>query len=222
MLTALKHRDATGEGQYIDISGYEAICTLLGPALLRASVKKSSSSSETFYDGDITAAPYGCYRCAGDDRWCAIAIFTEDEWRTFCDLLGNPGWTRETMFSTAARRRENYVELDRHIETWTCARDPETVVDLLQNHNIPSGVVEKADDLAKDPCLASRNFFIELTHPVLGKTISDRSAIMFSKETMDNWKAAPLLGEDNRYVFRELLGLSEEKFQSYTEQGIIV
>jgi crotonobetainyl-CoA:carnitine CoA-transferase CaiB-like acyl-CoA transferase len=221
VLTALRHRDTTGEGQYIDVSGYEAICALLGPALLHAGMKETAVSSRGRYDDDIPVAPYGCYRCAGDDRWCVIAIFNEDEWHTFCRLLGNPDWTREKAFSTSAQRVENCAALDRHIEAWTCMRDPETVVALLRNHGISAAIVENAEDLAKDPCLVSRNFFTELTHPVLGKTISDRSAIAFSKETTDIWKAAPLLGEDNQYVFMELLGLTEEEFRSYVERGII-
>ena len=99
--------------------------------------------------------------------------------------------------------------------------DPKTIVDLLQNHGITAGIIENAEDLAKDPCLLSRNFFTELIHPVLGKTISDRSALTFSKDATDKWKTAPLLGEDNQYVFMELLGFTEEKFLSSVERGII-
>ena len=221
LLSALKHRDATGEGQYIDISGYEAVCTLLGPALLHAGMKETVVSSQDHYDNDLPAAPYGCYRCAGDDKWCVMAVFKEDEWHTFCRLLGNPGWTREKTFSTSVQRIENRTALDRHIEAWTCTCSPKTVVDLLQNHGIAAGVVENAEDLAKDPCLALRNFFTELTHPFLGKTISDRTAITFPQETTDRWKAAPLLGEDNRYVFVDLLGFMEEQFLSCVARGII-
>jgi crotonobetainyl-CoA:carnitine CoA-transferase CaiB-like acyl-CoA transferase len=217
LLTALKHRDTTGEGQHIDIAGYEAICTLLGPALLHTGINKNPILS----DDDEPAAPYGCYRCAGDDRWCVIAIFDENDWHTFCRLLGNPDWTREKEFSTSSQRRKNRAALDCHIEAWTCMRDPKTIVDLLQNHSITAGIIENAEDLAKDPCLLSRHFFTELIHPVLGKTISDRSALTFSKDATDKWKTAPLPGEDNQYVFMELLGFTEEKFLSSVERGII-
>ena len=221
ILAALKHRDTAGEGQHIDISGYEAICTLLGPAFLHAGLGEAIISSGGYYGDNIPAAPYGCYRCAGEDRWCVIAIFNEDEWLTFCRLLGNPGWTSEGIFSTLIRRRKNRAALDHNIETWTCLHTPETVVDLLQNHGIATGIVANAEDLAKDPSLTSRNFFIELVHPILGRTTSDRSAITFPKETINRWKSAPLLGEDNRYVFRELLGFTEEKFLSLITQGVI-
>jgi len=221
MLAALKHRDLNGEGQYIDFSGYEAVCTLLGPALLHAGMKETVISSRDQHDDNVPAAPYGCYQCAGDDRWCVIAVFNDAEWHAFCRLLGNPYWTSEKTFSTFIQRRENRTALDRHIEAWTCLNAPETVVDILQNHGIAAAIVENAEDLAKDPHLVSRDFFTELIHPVLGKAISDRSAITFPKETTDRWKAAPLLGEDNRYVFMELLGFAEDKFLSFTERGII-
>ncbi len=220
ILSALKHRDSTGEGQYIDVSGYEAVCTLLGPDILRASAKDFSISHNS-QDSAVTATPHGCYRCAGDDRWCVIAVFTEDEWRAFCALLGNPVWTKEAKFSTPALRYLNRNELDRHVEEWTCRKNPETVVKLLRNQGITAGIVKNAEDLSKDPCLASREFFIELTHPILGKTISDRSAIVFPKEITKNWKAAPLLGQDNQYVFMDLLGLSSEEFLGYKNRGII-
>jgi crotonobetainyl-CoA:carnitine CoA-transferase CaiB-like acyl-CoA transferase len=117
ILAALRYRDATGEGQYIDISGYEAICTLLGPALLHAGMKETIHTPTGQYDDNIPAAPYGCYRCTGDNRWCVIAVFNEDEWCTFSRLMGSPDWTGEEIFSTPARRIENHATLDRHVET---------------------------------------------------------------------------------------------------------
>ena len=122
MLAALRQRDLTGEGQYVDVSGYEAACTLMGPALIHAGLKETAGFSRGSYNNNISAAPYGCYRCAGDDRWCVIAIFDEDKWHTFCRLLGNPGWTSEEIFSTLVRRIENRALLDRHVETWTRLR----------------------------------------------------------------------------------------------------
>jgi crotonobetainyl-CoA:carnitine CoA-transferase CaiB-like acyl-CoA transferase len=220
-LTALKQREKTGQGQYIDISGYEAICTLMGPTLLQASTKETAVSSYDNDDEPADGAPCGCYQCAGDDRWCVIVVFDDNDWRRFCHLLDNPWWTTERSFSSPAERMTNRVVLDSHIETWTRRYAPETVVALLQNHGIAAGVVENAEDLAKDTRLISRDFFIKLAHPVLGEAISDRSAINFSKETTQGWKAAPLLGKDNQYVFMDLLGFPENRLLLYKNKGII-
>ena len=122
---------------------------------------------------------------------------------------------------TFARRRENAEEIDQRIGRWTAEHTPEEVVQILQESGVPAGVVQNAEELARDPQLGARDFFINLDHPILGKTISDRSPIRFEDSSKVDGKAAPLLGEDNRYVYIELLGLTEEEFSSYLEMGII-
>ena len=104
---------------------------------------------------------------------------------------------------------------------WTTTHTPEEVVQILQEGGIPAAVVQNAEEVARDPQLRARDFFIRLNHPVLGQTISDRSPIRFEDASQDDWKAAPLLGEDNRYVYMELLGFTEEQFSSYLERKII-
>jgi crotonobetainyl-CoA:carnitine CoA-transferase CaiB-like acyl-CoA transferase len=221
VLAALEYRDRTGQGQYIDLSEYEAICTLMGPSLLDASLSNKEILPEGNCPDYIAAAPYGCYPCLGTDRWCVIAVFNEEQWQSFCHVLGHPDWIKEGRFTTVAKRKENRKELDDLLTQWTTQHTAEEVVDLLQGAGISSGVVQNAEDVSGDPQLTAREFFVQLEHPVLGKTISSRSAIRFEVDSTVGWKAAPLLGEDNRYVFLELLGLTESDFSSYAEKGII-
>jgi crotonobetainyl-CoA:carnitine CoA-transferase CaiB-like acyl-CoA transferase len=221
VLVALEHRDRTGQGQYIDLSEYEAICTFMGPSLLDASVNHKEILPQGSLPEYVEAAPYGCYKCSGEDRWCVIAISCEEDWQRLCRLLGNPDWTKENRFATMARRKENRKALDELLTKWTIQHTSEEVVNLLQADGISSGVVQNAEDLSKDPQLIAGNFFVQLQHPVLGKTISDRSAIRFEEDFTAGWKAAPQLGEDNRYVFLELLGLTERELSYYTEKGVI-
>jgi crotonobetainyl-CoA:carnitine CoA-transferase CaiB-like acyl-CoA transferase len=221
VLAALEYRNRTGRGQYIDLSEYEAICTLMGPSLLDASINDKEVLPPGNCPDDITAAPYGCYPCSGTDRWCVIAVSNEKEWESLCRLLGYPGWTKEARFTTAAKRKKNRKELDQLLAKWTIQHTAEEVVSLLQEAGISSGVVQNAEDLSRDPQLIARNFFTQLEHPVLGKTISSRSPIRFEEDSTVDWKAAPLLGEDNRYVFLEILGLTESDLSSYAEKGVI-
>ena len=221
VLAALEHRDRTGQGQYIDLSEYEAICTLMGPSLLDASINDKEIRPEGNCADHIAAAPYGGYKCSGEDRWCVIAVFNEEEWKSLCRVLGHPGWMKEEKFTTVAKRKENRKELDELLTKWTMQHTAEEVVHLLQEAGISSGVVQNAEDLAKDPQLMARNFFVQLKHPVLGKTVADRSPIRFEDDSTVDWKPAPQLGEDNRYVFLELLGLTESELSSYAEKGII-
>jgi benzylsuccinate CoA-transferase BbsF subunit len=221
VLSALEHRDKTGQGQYIDISGFEAVCTLLGPALMDARINQR----ETIPDGNraagTAAVPYGCYRCLGTNQWCVIAVSSEDEWTALGQVLGHPAWMKEDKFSTVSGRKEHYEELDAKLEEWTTEQTSEEVVRLLQAAGIAAGVVQNAEDLARDPHLAANRFFWSAEHPVLGKVFSDRSPIRMKGMEAIQWKAAPLLGADNRYVFRDLLGFSEDEFLSYVERGVI-
>ncbi len=220
-LAALEYRDKTGIGQYIDLSEFEALCTLMGPSLIEASLHHKEIYPQGNRPDHIPVAPYGCYRCLGEDRWCVIAVLHEEEWKSFCHVLAVLNLTKDDRFSTLAGRKENAEALDRLIEEWTIQHTPEEAVRLLQEAGVPAGIVQNAEDLWKDAHLAARNFFKRLKHPVLGETISEASPIRFEDGPEAGWKAAPLLGQDNRYVFRELLGLTEEEFSSYMEKGII-
>lgn len=221
ILASLEYREKSGEGQYIDLSEYEALCTLMGPALLDASVNDKEPLPLGNQSNHITAAPYGCYECSGIDRWCVMAACNEEEWQNLCKVLGDPRWTKEERFSSEEKRKENREELDQLLTLWTSKHSPEEVVGLLQNAGVPAGIVQNAEDLANDPQLAEREFFVRLKHPVLGSTCSERSPIILKESSNPNWKAAPSLGEDNRYVFLELLGLAESEFNSYIENGVI-
>ena len=220
-LVALEHRDRTGEGQYIDISEYETMCTLLGPAIMDYSVNHNPVIPQGNTPDYALAAPYGCYQCRGDDRWCVIAVFNEEEWHALCRILGNPPWTKETKFSTLSQRKEYAGELDELLGQWTAKHSPEEVMNLLQEAGIAAAAVQDAHDLAKDPQLAARGFFIQDSHPVLGKVTLDSTPIRLSRTPARFRRAAPLLGQDNRYVYQELLGIGERELSRYLEDGII-
>lgn len=221
VLGALEHRDRTGRGQYIDLSEYETACSSIASTLLYALIHEKEVLPQGNRLDHIPAAPYGCYRCAGEDRWSVIGVFNEDEWEALCGVLGHPSWTKEERFLTVSNRKKHEEELNQRLEQWTLRHSPEVVVDLLQGAGIPAGVVQNAEDLAEDPHLAARGFFVDVRHPVLGDIFSDAPPIRFIGSPPIRWNAAPLLGEANRYVYRELLGMSEDEFSSYLERGII-
>jgi crotonobetainyl-CoA:carnitine CoA-transferase CaiB-like acyl-CoA transferase len=221
ILAALEHRDRTGLGQHIDLSEYEAVCTLIGPTLLDAAANQEQIRPQGNQSQHISAAPYGCYKCLGVDRWCAIAVFDEMEWRALCRVCGHAEWSADPRFSTLAMRKEHRQELDPLIQAWTSENTAETVMQILQEAGVSAGVVQNAQDLANDPQLNARGFFVHLDHPVLGKTVSDGTPIKMGSGSLAHWKRAPLLGEDNEYVYLELLGFTEGELRSYVERGII-
>lgn len=220
VLAALEHRSKTGRGQYIDLSQYEAACTLLGPALIKASAKSNSTLPGSRYN-DIAAAPHGCYPCQDNDRWCAIAAYNDDQWQKLCEAMGDPKWTQKEQFTTLARRKQNRAELDEHLAAWTAGRPAREIVRCLQKARIPAAMVADARDLAHDPHLGARNYFIDMTHSLLGRVTTDRCPIRIMGEEVLRHRAAPLLGEHNDYVYKELLGLSDEVYEEYRDKGVI-
>jgi crotonobetainyl-CoA:carnitine CoA-transferase CaiB-like acyl-CoA transferase len=221
ILAALEHRDRCGQGQYIDLSEYEAVCTTIGPALIDACFNQNQIVPQGNDAEQKPAAPYGCYKCSGEDRWCVIAVFTEDEWQSLRGVLGNPDWSGEDKFSSMAGRKKHKEILDRHIGEWTAGQTAENVVDCLQHAGIAAGVVQNAEDLANDPQLAAGKFFTSVNHPVLGEIKIDTYPVKFKNCRRATWKASPLLGEANQYVFEELLGMKKTTIRSYIEQGVI-
>ncbi|MCX5997878.1 MAG: CoA transferase [Chloroflexi bacterium] len=220
-LAALRRRDCHGQGAYVDISELEAACSTLGPALLDYSVNGRAAAPAGNKAEWGQAIPHGCYRCKGEDRWCVIAVFSEEEWQSLCHVMGQPQLARQEKFSSARLRLENADELDTLIETWTVNYTSREVMDMLQSAGVPAAAVNNAQDLADDPQLSGRGFFVELEHPVLGLTRADGNPIRMSAAPALYHKAAPLLGADNRRVFIDILGMEEDKFGSYLEDGII-
>lgn len=221
VLAALEYRESTGLGQCIDLSEYEAACTLLGPFILDLAVNQEEILPMGNRSPHRTAAPHGCYPCLGEDRWCVIAVFEEQEWEALCHIMGDPSWAREDRFSTPSGRKKHEAELDERMREWTKTREAEEIVQRLQEVKVPSAVVQNAADLARDPQLSARRYFRVMEDPVSGPIRADTCPIRWRSEGKGVWRPAPLLGEDNSYVFYKLLGLPEDMIRSYREKGII-
>ncbi len=220
-LAALEHRDREGNGQYIDLSEYEALSGLMGPALMDILVNQRQVLPQGNGPHYLPAAPHGCYRCSGGDRWCAIAVFTDEEWQALKTAMGNPDWAEQEQFSERASRQRHAGELDALLEQWTVKHDPKGLMLILQEAGVPAGVVQNAEDLAQDPHLTARGYFVRPKDAGRELTMADAFPALFTGKRTPPWKAAPLLGEDNHYVFIELLGLEEGELRSYVERAII-
>ena len=220
-LAALRRRDCHGQGAYVDISELEAACSTLGPALLDYSINGRAAQPAGNVEECGQAAPHGCYRCKGADRWCVIAAFSDEEWQSLCNVMGRPHLAQQGKFSSARLRIENASELDALIEAWTGHYDPRHVMEMLQAAGVPAAAVNDARDLSGDPQLTGRGFFGELVHPVLGLRGTDGNPIRLYHAPAAGYRAAPQLGGDNRRVLMGILGMAEDKFRHYVEEGII-
>jgi benzylsuccinate CoA-transferase BbsF subunit len=216
LLGALEYRRKTGEGRHIDISEVAAMTGLLGDAITEYNT--TDKEPEPAGNNSKEAAPHNVYPCRGKDRWCAIGVFTDEEWMGFQKALGNPAWTGLKKFATLTGRIENRDELDRRTTAWTKEHDAEEVMARLQKNGVAAGVVHDAANLAEDPQLKARWFFVD--RPDIGKLV-DASPIKLS-ETPDRYtRPAPTPGRDNAYVYSKLLGISENDIAGLKAKGVI-
>lgn len=226
LLLAIYHRMLTGQGTEVDVSAVEAGVGLLGADLLDTLVNDRPSRREDFPRGNRLehpeCAPHGVYPALGEDEWVAIAVFTDEEWKALCAVMDNPAWAEDARYATAAGRVAHRDELDGHVARWTAGRDKHQTMHDLQVTGVIAAAVQNSRDLAEvDAQIAARGTFFALDHPVIGTALFEGFPARMSGSSPDNWRSAPLLGEDNAYVFGELLGRDADTLAQLAEEGVI-
>lgn len=218
LLASLDYRRHTGKGQYIDISQLETGLQFLIPVLLEYEVngrEMARIGNQCHY-----AAPHGAYPCLGEDRWCIIAVYTDEEWERLCQVMGEPEWSKRLEFNTLQARKQHEGELDKLIAEWTASLSAEEVMGRLQEAGVEAAVV-KGKDLFDEPHFA-HSLWRELEHPEAGEYLTRALPFTLSKTPQQVRKPFPAnLGEDNHYVYTEILGLPEEDYRSLQKNGII-
>jgi len=217
ILAALSYRRRTGKGQKIDESQAESSSYLLAPAIMdyfangRVYERRGNASDH--------ASPHAFFPCRGEDSWCAIAILCDAQWRDFCNVIGNPDWSRRDEFQTFAGRKQAEEEIYPLVAAWTRERTADEVESLLVARGIPASVAESTSYLMeRDAQLKARGFFRTLRHQALGDHVNRGPAFHLSR-SRDCQFAGPALGEHNRYVLGELLGLTDEEIAEAIREG---
>lgn len=218
LLTALAHREAGGSAQHIDVSHHETAICLIADTIMDYSMNKRSGGR--MGNRHAAWAPQGCYRCAGDDRWIAITIATDDQWQVFCRCIERPDWAADAGLATAAGRRARHDELDAGIADWTRTRERETIWKQLIGQDVLAAPVYSGADLNHDPHLAARRFFTELDHPDCGTYPYPGLGFKLSGTPVGIDRISPSFAEHNDYVFRTLLGLTEREIAELYDLGI--
>jgi benzylsuccinate CoA-transferase BbsF subunit len=220
LIAALEYRRRTGKGQWLEESQFEASLHFFSPPVMDYQVNgRTINRNGNRLD---KAAPHGVYQCQGDDRWIAIAVFTEQEWQAFCSALGDPAWAQQQKFSSLALRKKNEDELDKFVTEWTLAQTVQQAEDVLQRAGVACNKVEKSSDVYQDPQLAYRHRFSRLDHAVMGsQEFEAQATFILSKTPREIDRPSPCLGEHNEYVFRQLLGLTEEEYAQHIADGSI-
>jgi benzylsuccinate CoA-transferase BbsF subunit len=219
IIAALHHRSRNGEGQYIDAAMIEGSTNFGAENVMGYFMNRSLG--ERLGNRHSIMAPHGCYHCKGEDEWVAIAVSNQDEWKAFCEVLGNPEWTGKEEFGDELSRWQNQDEMDSYIDEWTRNYSQYQVMNMLQQVGVTAGASLNVRDLVNDPQLKEREFFIETEHPVMGRIVLASVPVRLSDTPRVDYTCPPLLGEYNDYVFGELLGLSPEEIARLKEEEVI-
>ncbi len=223
ILAALDHRNRTGEGQYIDLSQFEASTLVLDAGVLDAA--NTGRVAQPLGNRDTRHAPHGVYPCADDelgrDRWIAIAITTDRQWCCLATAMNRSDWLASSQLQNASGRLMSQDELDIAICEWTRTRTVAEVERALQAVGVPAHRASNVRDVHDDPQLAHRNHWWRSDHPVIGPMSYESPAWRLSATPPPMPRRSPLLGEDSEYVYRELCGYSEAEFQQLVIDGVV-
>jgi benzylsuccinate CoA-transferase BbsF subunit len=219
MVAALLRSRLTGKGVSIDLAQIEGTAYTLGTTYLDAAVNHHDPQPQG--NRDPLAAPHGCYRCQGDDRWCVISVRTEDEWQSFCRVMGREDLIGDARFADRERRLQHREELDVLVQQWTGTRTAEEVMTALQSAGVPAGVVQTGADLLKDVQLRHRNYFAAFSDSLIGPFEIPRSGILFKGMKEEPLRLPNRFGSDNDQILGEILGYDEATIAQWRAEEIL-
>jgi benzylsuccinate CoA-transferase BbsF subunit len=213
ILAAIHHRRRTGEGAYVDLSMLEATVALLPDALLRSQLADDGPGPGGNEDGE--SAPGGCFRCAGEDDWLALAVCDDVAWQALCTEMAKPDLAAEWPDATA--RRHAKPALNAIVADWLAGQDADAAERRLLARGIPASRTRHFGAVMEDEQLIARGMFPELADGSRSFALPWRDA--------SGWRGrlepAPALGSSNDYVFGELLGLDETARERLKADGVI-
>lgn len=217
LLAALEYKAKTGKGQSVEVAQVEGCANLMGQPI--ADFSMNGRNWGRMGNRQPGMAPHGIYRSKGDDAWVAIAVTTEEEWRNFCNVIGNPAWTDDERFRTIEGRCKYQTELDQLVENWTNQFENQELASLLQKSGVIAGPVLHVDEVVEAPYL--NDMFQSVNREYTDTKEFPTWPVKFSGQRLQHQSPAPTLGQHNEYVLKGILELTEEHIASLNEKDII-
>jgi crotonobetainyl-CoA:carnitine CoA-transferase CaiB-like acyl-CoA transferase len=221
VVTALRHRQRTGEGQYIDLSMQEANLAVVGDAALEYEL--TGRQRARLGNRHLTFAPHGIYPCLAEgrgERWIAFAAESEAQWTALCEAAGHADWLADARFADNAARKANEHALDTAIAAWTAGEDRDALARRLAAAGVIAAPVLDTLEVAADAHFRARGVIVDVDHPEVGSRAQPGVPVHFSRTPGGVTRPAPVQGEHNREVFGELLGMSDEQYERLAAEGV--
>jgi len=219
VLAALWRQRASGVGSLYDLSMAEVtIAALPEPILawgLNEEVLQARGNRHPVW------APQGAYPAAGDDRWVALSVQSDAEWVSLCRLMGRDDLLADASLATFAGRRQHHDAIDQAIAVWTGARPNDETAACLQAYGIAATACLEPGELVCDPHLQARSFTSQVDRLDGGVQSVLGVPWLIEQQRPNAFRRPPRLGEDNEYVFRDVLGLGEDEFRRLVAEQVI-
>ncbi len=219
---ALRYRNRTGQGQWVDMGMYQAGVLFASEYIMDAIA--NGRDGGRIGNRHPYRAPQGCYPALGDDQWIALSVGSDEEWRALCRLMGREDLAEDPRFTEILSRRRNHDEMDELISVWTAGVDKYELMHLMQREGIASGPVLTGKDVHFDPHYRSRGFLERVSYPPERK-IGTRPFIgrpyKFSRSPLRIQGPSPTFGQHNGPLLQELLGVDEEMYQALVQDAVI-
>jgi benzylsuccinate CoA-transferase BbsF subunit len=220
ILIALRHRDRSGSGQHIDYSQQEAVMQMVGPAFMDYAMNGRSAGPIGNRHPRAAAAPHGVFPCAGEDRWIAIAVTSDEAWQGLVRAMEAPAWATAPALATLAGRLAAIDTIHEQLAAWTAGSDDYALAGRLQTAGVAAAPVLNVADLLRDPHYRARGTFIEVHHP-LGFKETIYGAYVKTSRSVIEVRTGPRIGQDNERVFKEILGMPEDRYRALVETKVI-
>jgi benzylsuccinate CoA-transferase BbsF subunit len=218
LLLALYRRRRTGKGMRIDLTMLETGVSCISPAILEA---QRGISRPRLGCAHLWKSPHNVYPCAGKDRWIAIAVANDAQWRSLVQVMDHPAWALDQRYATMQGRWQDRHALDTHIAQWTAAHDDKVLTERLQARGVCAGSALTAADLVQDPHLNARGFLQALeAFPSVGRRVFAGRPFR-SAELPLAIRHVARLGEHNEQVLREVAGLSPDEIRALYDARVI-
>jgi crotonobetainyl-CoA:carnitine CoA-transferase CaiB-like acyl-CoA transferase len=219
VMAALHRRRATGRGSHVDVAAREVAASLVGDMLLLAA---AGGSPGRIGNAHPRMAPHGVYPALCEDRWISLAVTSDAEWRALAGVMGRPELTQDARFADEVSRHRNREALDEIVASWSRTREANAAAELLQKAGISAHASWTTPEIAADVHLRERGAIVEVAEPDGKLRAAVGVPMRMSKATgIGIHRGTPKLGEDEDYVYGELLGLSREKRQFLEHAEVI-
>lgn len=215
--TALIHKLKTGEGQYIDISMLDSVFSFLESNVVRYTVGKIVP--ERIGSRHPLSAPFDSYECK--DGLVIIAIASDNHFKILCDKMGKPELMNDERFSEDPKREINEKALKVIIESWLSNYTVDEAMEIMMGIKIPCGPILNIEQICKDPHIELREMLVDVEHPIAGNLRIPGNPVKLSVTPPMAKGAAPVLGQHNEIVLREVIGYDDSKIKSLKDNGII-